>query len=437
MILFDRSPGTAAHSPWAAGRLAVLVLAGWASCASGAAAAVDDYLGLPIVEVNFDFGDAEPPPGVEELIVTRVGALLSMADVRDSIWHLFSLDRFSDIRVDASPREAGVALRYELAPVRVVDRIEFRGDLGLSRGRLRDAIAERYGARPQLDQTGDVAELLRGLYGDQGYPNVRITISPIDRGGGLTTLDIEVTAGDRARLATLTIDGRVLQPEPEVFRRVDLRIGGYYAREPLEQRLADYADSLREEGYFEAVVGHAVAVRPSGRQIDLTLRVDPGPRVSLEFEGDALPAEIRETLVPVAREGSVDEDLLEDSSRRLVDYLRQLGFSRAASVGYWQPTHASPTTKSSGSSTTSNAGRACGSAASRSKATRRSRARCSRTGSGSRAATRSWRRRSPRVSPPWSTPTGKLGIRTRAWRRRPSRNPVRPAPVRPCVSVSR
>ena len=329
MILFDRSPGTAAHSPWAAGRLAVLVLAGWASCASGAAAAVDDYLGLPIVEVNFDFGDAEPPPGVEELIVTRVGALLSMADVRDSIWHLFSLDRFSDIRVDASPREAGVALRYELAPVRVVDRIEFRGDLGLSRGRLRDAIAERYGARPQLDQTGDVAELLRGLYGDQGYPNVRITISPIDRGGGLTTLDIEVTAGDRARLATLTIDGRVLQPEPEVFRRVDLRIGGYYAREPLEQRLADYADSLREEGYFEAVVGHAVAVRPSGRQIDLTLRVDPGPRVSLEFEGDALPAEIRETLVPVAREGSVDEDLLEDSSRRLVDYLRQLGFRRA------------------------------------------------------------------------------------------------------------
>ena len=76
------------------------------------------------------------------------------------------------------------------------------------------------------------------------------------------------------------------------------------------------------------MVGHAVAVRPSGRQIDLTLRVDPGPRVSLEFEGDALPAEIRETLVPVAREGSVDEDLLEDSSRRLVDYLRQLGFRR-------------------------------------------------------------------------------------------------------------
>ncbi len=329
MVLFDRSPGTAARAPWAAARLAVVVLAGWASCASGAAAAVDDYLGLPIVEVHLDFGDAVPPPGVEELIVTRVGAPLSMADVRDSIWHLFSLARFSDIRVDASPREGGVALRYELAPVRVVDRIEFRGDVGLSRGRLRDAIAERHGDRPQLDQMGDVAALLRGLYGDHGYPNVRIAIAPVDRGGGLTTLDIEVTAGDRARLATLAIDGRVLRPEAEVFRRVGLRIGGYYEREPLEQRLADYADNLREEGYFEAVVSHAVAVRPSGRQIDLTLRVDPGPRVSVEFEGDPLPAEIRETLVPVAREGSADEDLLEDSSRRLEDYLRQLGFRRA------------------------------------------------------------------------------------------------------------
>ncbi len=332
MVLFDRSPGSAAQSPWAAGRLAVLVLAGWASCASGVAAAVDDYLGLPIVEVHLDFGGAVPPPGVDELIVTRVGAPLSMADVRDSIWHLFSLARFSDIRVDASPREGGVALRYELAPVRVVDRIEFRGDLGLSRGRLRDAIAERYGDRLQLDQTGDVPGLLRELYADRGYSNVRITISPIDRGGGLTTLDIELAAGDRARLATLTIDGRVLQPTPEVFRQVGLRIGGYYEREPLEQRLADYADSLREDGYFEAVVSHAVAVRPSGRQIDLILRVDPGPRVSVEFEGDPLPAEIRETLVPVAREGSVDEDLLEDSSRRLEDYLRRLGFSRAVAA---------------------------------------------------------------------------------------------------------
>lgn len=329
MVLVDRSPGPTGRRPWAARCLPILVLGGWLSYAPGAVADVRDYLGLPIVEVNLDFDGTEPPPGSDELVVTRVGTPLSMADVRESIWHLFSLARFSDVRVDASPRGGGVALQYELTPVRIVDRLAFRGDLKLARRRLREAIDERYGARPQFDQMADVAEVLRGVYSDEGYLKARIATSPIDRGGGLTTLDLEVSAGERARLATLTIDGPVLQPEPVIFRRLNLRIGEYYAREALERRLADYADNLRDRGYFEVVVGHAIAGRSDGRQIDLTLTIDPGSRVSVEFEGDPLPSEIRETLVPVAQESSVDEDLLEDSSRRLLDYLWRLGFPRA------------------------------------------------------------------------------------------------------------
>ena len=93
--------------------LASLVLAGWATCVSlGAAADINDYLGLPIVDVNLDFGGAVPTPGSEELIVTSVGIPLSMTDVRESIWHLFSLGYYSDIRVDASLRDGGVVLLF-------------------------------------------------------------------------------------------------------------------------------------------------------------------------------------------------------------------------------------------------------------------------------------------------------------------------------------
>ena len=77
-----------------------------------------------------------------------------MTDVRESIWHLFSLGHYSDIRVDASLRDGGVVLLYELIPIKVVDRLAFRGDLGLSRGDLREAIGERYGERPQLGLVG-------------------------------------------------------------------------------------------------------------------------------------------------------------------------------------------------------------------------------------------------------------------------------------------
>ena len=72
-----------------------------------------------------------------------------------------------------------------------------------------------------------------------------------------------------------------------------------------------------------------VETRPGGLQLDLTLTVDVGPRVMVEFKGDSLPAEIQDALVTIDRESSVDEDLLEDSNRRLLDYLQRRGFRRA------------------------------------------------------------------------------------------------------------
>jgi outer membrane protein assembly complex protein YaeT len=63
--------------------------------------------------------------------------------------------------------------------------------------------------------------------------------------------------------------------------------------------------------------------------VDLTLRVMPGQHVRVVFSGDSLPADRREELVPVEREGAVDEDLLEDSSNRIEEYLRDQGYRDA------------------------------------------------------------------------------------------------------------
>src|SRR5439155_15596201 len=63
---------------------------------------------------------------------------------------------------------------------------------------------------------------------------------------------------------------------------------------------------------------------------DVTLAVDEGSRVRVVFAGDPLPPDTREALVPVEREGSADEDLLEDSSNRIEEYLRGQGYRDAA-----------------------------------------------------------------------------------------------------------
>ena len=53
-----------------------------------------------------------------ELVETRVGEPLAMQDVRGTIEHLVGLGRFEDVRVFASGTDQGVALRWQLVPVR-------------------------------------------------------------------------------------------------------------------------------------------------------------------------------------------------------------------------------------------------------------------------------------------------------------------------------
>src|SRR5262245_17441914 len=105
-----------------------------------------------------------------DLIETPVGQPLSMAAVRASIAHLYTLGRFQDIQVEAvAAANSAVELRYNLVAVRAVDRIEFRGSLGLSEGRLREALNDRFGRTPQPGRAAEVVRMLEQLYQDNGY----------------------------------------------------------------------------------------------------------------------------------------------------------------------------------------------------------------------------------------------------------------------------
>ena len=66
-----------------------------------------------------------------------------------------------------------------------------------------------------------------------------------------------------------------------------------------------------------------------GGRVDLVLDVRQGSRITVELAGDELPDADIEGLVPIERERSVDEDLLEDADRRIATLLRDHGYRDA------------------------------------------------------------------------------------------------------------
>ena len=267
---------------------------------------------------------------VNSLIETTAGEPLSMRDVRETISHLTSLNRFEDVQVFQEAAGAGVRLSYVLLPLHPVDRIEFRGVLVLSESEIRRVVTERFGASPPAGRAGSVAGAIAEFYRDRGYASVRVvprieaTHNP-DR----ATMAFDIQTGPRVKIERVEIEQVDGEGRLEPAGDIAVRAGDSYDNDAILAELDRYLAVLRARGFYEARALHTTLFEPGGTAT-VRIAVNLGPLVSVAFAGDPLPEADRERLVPVRTEGSADEDLLEDSSVAIEEYLHARGYRNAA-----------------------------------------------------------------------------------------------------------
>jgi outer membrane protein insertion porin family len=309
-------------------------LLGVLGSATRARASVADYIGKPVAAVRIFVETRETSDSfLTSIVETTVGQALSMAQVRETVAHLFSLGRFEGVSVDGALENGRVTLRYDLVPIHAVSKIRFEGGVdapGVDTGAMRRAIADRYGVSPPLGRLSDMTRILADVLREHGY--LRASIAPraeIDHEAERAAIVFAVDPGQRTTIGDVEVVGRPTLSREDFLRRLGLSRGAPYQRDALNARIEKYIDERRHDGYYEAAVVPVVRLSEDQRVADVTLTVTPGPRVRVEFRGDELEANRRADLVPVMREGSVDEDLLEDSSNRIEEYLKAQGYRDA------------------------------------------------------------------------------------------------------------
>jgi len=277
-------------------------------------------------------GQQVTDPVITSLIETRVGRPLSMRDVRETISHLISLNRFEDVQPSSEQVANGIRVRWALVPLHPVDRIEFTGATGISEGALRRIVTERYGGPPSEGRIPDAAELLRAHYRRRGYPKATIAwrLEPThdpDR----ATLIFNVEAGVRSTVADVKITQVDAGTRPTVAEAPEIKRGEAYDEDELDKVLQAWENRMHGRGYYEARASRAVYQIENEAFVTVNLAL--GPRVVIAFSGDPIPDNEKERLVPVKAEASADEDLLEDASRAIENYLHGRGY-RDASAPY-------------------------------------------------------------------------------------------------------
>ena len=319
----DRGPGQAAlkRIAWCA----VVCLA--TTVAQAVGAEIGDFVGKPVVAVQL-VSDGRPinDAAVLELVETQVGVPLSMRQIRESVTHLFSLGLFETVEVDGSLLGDGVALKYDLIPLQVIEWIEFEGNRGIAVDDARQVVLGTYGPAFRLDQIEEVAGTLRRFYRERGFLNATVR-TRVDAADG-RVLRVEVEAGQLAVVSRIIVRGVSATMYRRILDRLGLQTGRAYDGTDVDRRLSDYEGELHRQRYYEASFSHDIEVVDEGAGVHLLLDLQRGPRITVDFVGD-VPGGDPAELVPIEREGSVDEDLLEDSDQRITDFLNDLGYRDA------------------------------------------------------------------------------------------------------------
>ncbi|HJU44675.1 MAG TPA: POTRA domain-containing protein [Vicinamibacterales bacterium] len=292
-------------------------------------------LGRTITDVRVEIaGLAVADANVLNLIETRVGEPLAAHAVRNTINHLVGLGRFEDVRVLTAPSDQGVALRWQLTPVRRISQITVTGNAVLPASAIRAEIDDRHGGLPSTNRLNEIVSTLQAYYADRGFPKAVILprIEEEDPAPERVELVLSIDAGARVTIGAATVTGAPLESASEVLAALNLQAGRPYDRPAIDARITAYEESLRERGYYEARVRPTIVMAEDARSVSVTVNVDPGPRVSLVFAGDPAPDDV-EDLVPIRAERSVDQDLLEDASVAIENALREQGY-RSAQAPY-------------------------------------------------------------------------------------------------------
>jgi len=296
-----------------------------------ARAEVTEYLGQPVASVRLVIDGRETAdPTLTRVVVVKAGQPLSMRDIRESVLHLFAMGRFDDVRVDASRQGTGVAVRFDLAGVRPVSAIQFAGktnEPGIDEGQLRRAVIERAGPSPPATRIDELSRFVEAALHTRGYLRAKVSGRVAPNGPSHTALVFEIDPGTRTVVRSIEIAGPD-SARAELLAQVQAPAGTPFEREALVARVDKYVAKRRAQGYYEAKAALVDQPVDNDRGVNLTITVDPGRHVRVVFDGDSFPGDKRE-LVPVEREGSVDEDLLEDSTARIEDTLKSQGYKDA------------------------------------------------------------------------------------------------------------
>ncbi|MCA1566373.1 MAG: BamA/TamA family outer membrane protein [Acidobacteria bacterium] len=279
---------------------------------------------------------------LRQLLTVAPNMPFSAVRVRESLQALFDSGRVENARVEATEARVAAGVGGEAVPVNL--RFVVRPQV-----RVTDVQLDLVGAPPGVPVTADElrarlnlldpgarvsdqalragADAIQVYLRDRGFFRADVTFTrTLDAAGTGAVVAYTVNPGEQARVETFNINITGFDPAT-VRPELRLATGAPFTRTALGEDVGRIRRAIMEQGFLAPQLGEAQTVIDSARNtITVNLTGGIGPRVNVEVTGFEVGEKKREELLPVQREGSIDQAAITEGERRLENHLQQQGY---------------------------------------------------------------------------------------------------------------
>ena len=292
------------------------------------------WAGLQVDKVEFQgvtFDAKNPLPGQ---LPQRAGEPLDPAKVTAGIRLLFATGKYRDIRVEGERTGDRVTLIYAGTPRYFVGRVSIEG---VKDERLSSLL--EYATRLQPGAPFSEADIATGTDGvrqslaSNGY--FQATITPkttLDGANSQVNAIYTVDIGPQARVGKVSLEGNEPGLTAEEFqKKAKLKQGHKVNRDTVNNALTRIRKQYQKKDRLEATAAlHQQTYDQPRRQVDYDFNASEGPLVKVTLDGAKISKSRLKLLVPIYEEGTIDNDLLNEGTFNIKDYLFQQGYFDAA-----------------------------------------------------------------------------------------------------------
>ncbi len=329
--------------------LTILLVMGFAACAMHAAAeassqqgeesppATDNlakYQGLRIAEILFPtIASAAGQQQLRDLLPVKQGQPLERDGIRQSIHVLYDTGRFVDVRVEADAAgDNQVTLSFVTSPNYFVGEVRVEGaPTRPTAGQIVNASKLTLGSPFSKDGMDTAVTNIKELMEENGYYRSQVTEQHWeDANTQQITILFTVTSGEQARVGMVTVNCASACVAVDILRIAKFRKGDRVSAQRTSSALQRVRKRYQKQNRLLAQVSVAQKTyRPEANAVDYTLNIVPGPQVDVAAEGFKIRRGVLKQYVPVFEENAVDEDLLNEGRRNLLNYLQGRGYFEA------------------------------------------------------------------------------------------------------------